>query len=138
MPVLPPYPCSSGQRRNWVESQRAAASSLGGRLRDFLPALAAANQDLEVERREGRLEERDIERVDEGEGGQYIEMDLGLGVLEERVHGEGSSEGEEESGSDGDGEDGMGKEPDVLGRLLGRGKRKEKEKPGIEVMDEMA
>jgi len=64
---------------------------------------------LEVERWEGRLGERNIENVTEEDveaGGKgYIEMALGLGVLEERRREEAGSEVEEggsESDSDSD------------------------------------
>lgn len=63
-----------------------------------------ANADLERERQAGRLGERDIEALGEGDGG-YIEMDLGLGVLEEKGARYGSeSESESESGSESESE----------------------------------
>ena len=74
----------------------------------------------------------------EEEGGQYIEMDLGLGVLEEKG---GRSESEESGGSESGGsESGEGsdanEEWDVLGRLMGFGKRgRRRERPGIEVLE---
>jgi len=61
-----------------------------------------ANADLERERQAGRLGERDIEAVGEAEGG-YIEMDLGLGVLEEKGA-RGESESQSESGSESESE----------------------------------
>ena len=113
------------------------------RLATFLPALSAANQELEIERVQGRLSARDIENLDdmEGdeEGGQYIEMDLGLGVLEER-------EDDEDRRSDGEvdlgdkepmksgAEGGNGMESDVLGRLMGV-ERTIRSKPEIEIVD---
>ena len=70
--------------------------------------------------------ERDIENVEE-EGERYIEMELGLGVLEEK---EGGNDGEEEVEVEGK-QTGEGGEGDVMGRLMGkkgkrqgRGKRK--------------
>ncbi len=80
---------------------------------------------LETEREAGRLEERDIENVGEGEKGGYIEMDLGLGVLEEKREdgGRGCEGGEDES-------EGVG---DVLGDLMGERRRGEgKRGVGIE------
>jgi hypothetical protein len=51
--------------------------ALGGgllqRLKTFLPALEAANQELEKEKRDGTIERRNIERVEEG-GGPFIEL----------------------------------------------------------------
>jgi hypothetical protein len=86
-----------------------------------------ANQALETERAEGRLEERNIEKLDE-EGGQYIEMDLGLGVLEEKREGE-ENESESEDG-------GEGGEMDVLGRLMGM-RGVVRERPGIVEVDSL-
>lgn len=63
------------------------ASTLQSRLASLLPALKSANEALEREREAGTLAERDIENVKEEEG-KYIEMELGLGVLEEKRAGE--------------------------------------------------
>ncbi len=88
--------------------------------------MQAANQRLEEERVEGRLADRDIENVGEDQDG-YIEMDLGLGVLEEKgkenLAIEVKAEGEDEESS-------QGEERDVLGRLMG----KRREKPGIQIV----
>lgn len=88
--------------------------------------MQAANQRLEEERVEGRLADRDIENVGEDQDG-YIEMDLGLGVLEEKgkenLAIEVKAEGEDEESS-------QGEERDVLGRLMG----KSREKPGIQIV----
>ncbi|KAK0507676.1 hypothetical protein JMJ35_009565 [Cladonia borealis] len=98
-------------------------AQLQSRLQTLLPKLESANQELEIEKAEGRLGERDIEKVEE-EGERYIEMELGLGVLEEKGDGEGEERGEGEE-KEGEGEG------DVLGKLMGkkekrkgRGKRK--------------
>lgn len=53
-----------------------------------------ANEELEREKAEGRLEERDIETLDDE--GSYIEMNLGLGVLEEKREKEGNGSGSED------------------------------------------
>ena len=61
------------------------SSNLRSRLSSFLPTLAAANDELDTLRREGRLAERDIENIGSGgdddddddddvERGPYIEM----------------------------------------------------------------
>jgi hypothetical protein len=88
--------------------------------------MQAANQRLEEERVEGRLADRDIENVGEDQD-RYIEMDLGLGVLEEKgkenLAIEVKAEGEDEESS-------QGEERDVLGRLMG----KRREKPGIQIV----
>ena len=43
-------------------------------LKDFLPQLKAANEELEAERRQGTLKKREIDAVDGNEDEQYIEM----------------------------------------------------------------
>ncbi|MCJ1337966.1 hypothetical protein MMC09_003250 [Bachmanniomyces sp. S44760] len=65
------------------------------RVSSLLPALASANEQLEIERQEGRLDARDIENLGEDElgdagdeyggGKPYIEMNLGLGVLKQKI-----------------------------------------------------
>ena len=62
----------------------AQPSTLKSRLTSFLPALKKANDTLEHEREAGTLEQRNIENVEDEEEKGYIEMDLGLGVLEEK------------------------------------------------------
>ena len=102
--------------------------------------MKSANEALEAERRDGRLAERDIENVRGGEReGGYIEMDLGLGVLEEKTGGRargGEDEDEEEEeeregGKEAGGRRGAG---GVLGDLMGRkrARGKGKGKVGIE------
>jgi hypothetical protein len=62
--------------------------ALGGgllqRLRTFLPALEAANQELEKEKKDGTIERRNIERVEEGEG-PFIEMVTRSGCIDENI-----------------------------------------------------
>jgi hypothetical protein len=43
-------------------------------LRDFLPQLKAANEELEAERKQGTLKKREIDTVEGDEDKQYIEM----------------------------------------------------------------
>ena len=94
------------------------SAELLSRINSFLPDLVAANALLEDDRRAGRLAERELENVEEGEG--YIEMvrvrgftmgelsliamedqNLGLGVLEEKRPDDGDSSSDATS----DGED---------------------------------
>jgi len=106
------------------------ASDLCSRLSTFLPTLAAANDELELERAAGTLRDRDIEDIDD-EG--YIEMNLGLGVLEERKSdstdsgcSSDSESSEEEEADDGRGHD-VGRRSagrDILETLMGHKKRK--------------
>ncbi|KAI9683859.1 MAG: hypothetical protein M1829_004193 [Trizodia sp. TS-e1964] len=137
--ITPPLPSSSG-------------SQLLARIRAFMPQLQAANEELDGDRLAGRLQERELENVQDGE--EYIEMDLGLGVLEERRQEEDSS-----SSSDGDSDDqgssktkgedsgcafgadiskpSNGKDTNVLGRLMGQKSRKGTgSKFKIELLDE--
>ncbi|QDS77191.1 hypothetical protein FKW77_002459 [Venturia effusa] len=118
------------------------ASLKGGllqRLKTFIPELAAANQELDKERLDGTIERRNIEQVDEGEG-PFIELDLGLGVLEEKSGGINTSkqDSDSEPDSESDSESDPGPEhhvddtdrrkqgPDVLGRLMGQAKKEHK------------
>ncbi|KAF2848095.1 hypothetical protein T440DRAFT_350310, partial [Plenodomus tracheiphilus IPT5] len=87
-------------------------------LKDFLPQLKAANEELEAQKRAGTL--KSLDAGPEGEGEPYIEMDLGLGVLEAKGLDGSDSEESEDSGGE---ERGEGVEKDVLGKLLGRGKK---------------
>lgn len=103
-------------------------SNLQARLNALLPKMKDANEVLEAERKEGRLDERNIENVGDAEGrgqeGEYIEMDLGLGVLEQRGEDiDKSGSGEKENESDDERKEGEGDEPeerDFLGRLLNK------------------
>lgn len=76
----------------------------------------------------GRLADRDIENVGE-DPDRYIEMDLGLGVLEERGK-ENLPIAAKAEDKDEDEESSQGEERDVLGRLMG----KRREKPGIQIV----
>ncbi|KAL1797738.1 hypothetical protein ACET3X_004344 [Alternaria dauci] len=95
-----------------------------GFLKDFLPQLKAANEELEAQKKAGTLKSLDSpDAHDEGE--PYIEMDLGLGVLEEKDPNANSDDDSASDAEDGD------RERDVLGRLMGREK---KDPAGIEVV----
>ncbi|KAF2398672.1 hypothetical protein EJ06DRAFT_88179 [Trichodelitschia bisporula] len=104
-----------------ITADAARPSPLLQQLRGFLPQLKAANEELEKAREEGKLDERVIENVDEGD--QYIELNLGLGVLEEKDPNKESSDSESEEEEDDD----KPKEKDVMGKLLGK---KAERKPG--------
>jgi hypothetical protein len=103
-------------------------------LKDFLPQLKAANDELESHRKAGTLKSREIDMTDADDVEEYIEMvswtldrgtcmanvdqDLGLGVLEEK---KANADDDASSESDRDDEmEGVEKEKDVLGKLLGR------------------
>ncbi|KAF2646068.1 hypothetical protein P280DRAFT_464335 [Massarina eburnea CBS 473.64] len=108
-------------------------------LKDFLPKLRAANEELEAQRAAGTLVTAEIAdkadangdiNADGGDGGddeQYIELNLGLGVLQAK--GDDASDGDSESESEGESandEDGGRAETDRLGKLMGRDKNGEK------------
>lgn len=106
--------------------------------------MAAANAELEKLAQEGGLEGKRLEDV--GDGDEYVEMELGLGVMEEKKEGEESSDdsseeetsedsSEESSGDEEENEDKEKakkqkekeqKEKDVLGRLMGFKQGREK------------
>ncbi|KAF2138768.1 uncharacterized protein K452DRAFT_290418 [Aplosporella prunicola CBS 121167] len=136
-----PRPPKPSVRRKLYKKTNAASERvpLSERLKAFLPQLAAANEELEREKAAGRLGERSLE-VENGKEneGQYIEMDLGLGVLEEKDPNaaDSSSESSNESGDemDVDGEAGgekKTKEKDVLGKLMG----KKRTQPGAGIQE---
>jgi len=95
-------------------------------LKDFLPQLKAANDELERQKQAGTL--RSLDAGPEEDGAPYIEMDLGLGVLEAKEPG---AVDRDESASEESGDEELG-ETDVLGKLLGRGKTREG--VGIEIV----
>lgn len=123
-------------------------SYLQSRLTALLPKLRYANDELEIERREGWLGNRDIEKLDEDEGGHedgingengkpYIEMNLGLGVLEERRETVSESEEEPSTSREGDEKDDEEEKEEVesgiLETLLGKKQRsKGREKVNIQ------
>ncbi|KFY83952.1 hypothetical protein V500_09750 [Pseudogymnoascus sp. VKM F-4518 (FW-2643)] len=106
-------------------------SLLMNKLPGFLAEMDAANRELEAEKEAGTIAERRLEiSDDEGEGegkkaGQYIEMNLGLGVLEEKTS-------DSETSSEGESSD----DEDVMDKLMGAEKdskdESEKKKVGIE------
>ncbi|KAJ5578164.1 uncharacterized protein N7459_007128 [Penicillium hispanicum] len=59
-------------------------SDLMARLSAFLPKMKDANESLEKEIAAGRGQDVMLDSVNEADGKDYIEMNLGLGVLEEK------------------------------------------------------
>jgi len=105
--------------------------------------MAAANAELEKLAQEGGLEGKRLEDV--GEGDEYVEMELGLGVMEEKKEGDDSSDETSDESSDDSSEDSSEedddddekeqkkkqkekeqKEKDILGRLMGHKQGREK------------
>ncbi|THZ84192.1 hypothetical protein D6C84_04309 [Aureobasidium pullulans] len=122
---------------------RPATSDLKSRLQTFLPQMAAANAELEKLAQEGGLEGKRLEDV--GVGDEYVEMELGLGVMEEKKEGDDSSDETSDESSDDSSEDSSEedddddekeqkkkqkekeqKEKDILGRLMGHKQGREK------------
>ncbi|CAI7570657.1 unnamed protein product [Penicillium glandicola] len=116
-------------------------SGLLSRLNAFLPKMKDANEDLQRQIEAGEAENLVLDNADEN-GGQYIEMDLGLGVLEEKRDGDSSSD-EESDDEESKGAAGVGKTPqemndsDIIGKLMGgKSKKSNTDKPSIQEMTE--
>jgi hypothetical protein len=117
-----------------------AGSDLLSRLSAFLPQMKDANDTLEKEIAAGRGKDMVLDDADEEDGKQYIEMNLGLGVLKEKRDGDDSSEADsdDENPYAANGHSGGQSDSDVLGKLMGAKKsvKSDKEKPSIEEMAE--
>ncbi|KAI9743157.1 MAG: hypothetical protein M1818_003452 [Claussenomyces sp. TS43310] len=118
---------SAGKKPNFSFEQFKSSPVLS-MLPEFLARMGAANEELEVEKAAGNLDAHRLEiRENEGESssGQYIEMNLGLGVLEEKNE-ISSSSSSEDTDSDGSGQG-------VMQKLLGvKGATDDATKPKIE------
>ena len=158
LPVLGPRRASSTSSSR-SQSTSGPSGALQARLRSFLPELHAANARLEAARQAGTLSAHHMELAVDAEADgdadderpeldppAHIEMELGLGVLEEkRAEDEASSSSSSSASSVVDEDEGMlreekvsdarprGKEKQVLRRLMGQGKV---ERPEIRVVDE--
>jgi len=89
-------------------------SSLMSKLPGFLAQMDAANRELEAEKAAGTIASRRLEIEDSGgesKAGQYIEMNLGLGVLEEKT-GDAATSSEDDPSDD----------EDVMEKLMGADK----------------
>ncbi|KAF2627466.1 hypothetical protein BU25DRAFT_440216 [Macroventuria anomochaeta] len=100
-------------------------------LKDFLPQLKAANKELEAQRKEGTLKKREIDAVDGEEDEQYIEMNLGLGVLKMKDADNSSVSSSDSEMSD---NEDTTKGKDVLGKLMGQ--EQANEPAGIQEVNE--
>ena len=105
-----------------------------------------ANKELSLLRSEGRIWEKDIENLENVESDEnsendeikgekraksYIEMNLGLGVLEEKR----DDDDGESSGDESQEDEGEDAERDVLGTLMGKRDQVTKQKVGIEQVE---
>jgi hypothetical protein len=82
----------------------------------FLPKMARANDQMERVKAAGKLSSLDMNAVDENTEEPYIEMDMGLGVLEEKQPHLGDDSSEHDDIHDESDET----ERDVIGKLMGR------------------
>ncbi|OJI97306.1 hypothetical protein ASPVEDRAFT_24271 [Aspergillus versicolor CBS 583.65] len=105
--------------------------SLLSKLSAFLPQMKTANEDLQREIAAGRAKDIRLDEGDENEAqsdGQYIEMNLGLGVLEEKRPGDEPTSGDEEKDSEPHGHS----DTNLMDRLMGKEKTSSSEKPSIQ------
>ncbi|KAL4989334.1 hypothetical protein BDW68DRAFT_72253 [Aspergillus falconensis] len=107
--------------------------SLLSRLSAFLPQMKYANEDLERKIAAGRGKEirldDDVDEESDGQReGQYIEMNLGLGVLEEKRPGYEEKDSSESRG--------QSEETDLMDRLMGKEKTSSSAKPSIQDLGE--
>ncbi|KAL9086468.1 MAG: hypothetical protein Q9165_007084 [Trypethelium subeluteriae] len=112
---------------------RRTMLNLRERLDKFLPRMALANEEIEEQRRHGLLDGQGLENVDDDEDECYIEMDLGLGVLEHKDQGMSDDSSSSSSSSDSEDELKQSSKKNILAKLMGY--PREQEKVGIEEMD---
>lgn len=78
--AAPPEPevvnlrANRGQKPTYRLDEEDLGPDIRTFLKDFLPQLKAANEELEAERKQGTLKKREIDAVEEEENEQYIEM----------------------------------------------------------------
>ncbi|KAL4917538.1 hypothetical protein BDW62DRAFT_201568 [Aspergillus aurantiobrunneus] len=108
-------------------------SSLLSKLSAFLPQMKTANEDLQKEIAAGCAKDIQLDDADENDdhgNGQYIEMNLGLGVLEEKREGDDSNSGEGEARDSGPHD--PSEDTHLLDQLMGKQKTSSSEKPSIQ------
>ncbi|GAB1196465.1 hypothetical protein APSETT444_005736 [Aspergillus pseudonomiae] len=118
-------------------------SDILSRLSAFLPQMKSANDKLQQEIEAGRGKDLRLDEVDDQTDGQYIEMNLGLGVLEEKRPADGvapsaKSEGSDEgpASSHAESHPNASPESNVLETLMGNKDTTSSKKPTIEEMNE--
>ncbi|KAJ5917605.1 hypothetical protein N7466_011159 [Penicillium verhagenii] len=122
-------PNISGRPKPQIQKMKGN-SELLARLSAFLPKMKSANEDLEKEIAAGK----DVVMDEVDENKDYIEMNLGLGVLEEKREGDSSgdeADDEDMSGMGSDKKAKAGLNDDILEKLMG-GKDLDADKPSIE------
>ncbi|GES59133.1 hypothetical protein ATEIFO6365_0003041300 [Aspergillus terreus] len=134
--ALPRIPARQKPRIQHVERD----GDLLARISAFLPQMKNANDELQREIEAGRAKEIRLDEVDDQNEGQYIEMNLGLGVLEEKRQGDDSSDNASDedlakktsAGTNADSRT----DSNVLGKLMGQEDASSSNKPTIEEMKE--
>ncbi|KAI9041987.1 NOPCHAP1/New4 family protein [Aspergillus affinis] len=108
-------------------------SGLVARLSAFLPQMKSANEDLQREIDAGRGMDLRLDEVDEQSEGRYIEMNLGLGVLEEQ-HSDDEDKGEKSEKPQKESEVRSKSETDsnVMDTLMGNDESPSSKKPTIQ------
>ncbi|KAF7594674.1 hypothetical protein BBP40_008567 [Aspergillus hancockii] len=114
------------------------SSDILSRLSAFLPQMKNANDELQREIEAGRAKELRLDEVDDQDDGQYIEMNLGLGVLEEKRPDDSGVSTQKNGGSDKGPESHSNAQTDsnVLETLMGNKDNTSSKKPSIEEMNE--
>ncbi|KOC13712.1 hypothetical protein AFLA70_73g004030 [Aspergillus flavus AF70] len=113
------------------------------RLSAFLPQMKSANDKLQQEIEAGRGKDLRLDEVDDEADGQFIEMNLGLGVLEEKRPADGVAPSAKSEGSDeglaysyAESHPNAPSESNVLETLMGNKDTTSSKKPTIEEMNE--
>ncbi|CRG83081.1 hypothetical protein PISL3812_00429 [Talaromyces islandicus] len=129
---VPGRPKPKIQRTNPLEH-----SGLMSRISSFLPQLQAANVDLEQKLAAGGTKDMIMDDAQDDDE-QYIEMNLGLGVLKEKRDDDSSDSQDDASNSDHeDHEDAAEKsESHIMDRLMGIKSRSNEEAPGIQEVED--
>ncbi|KAL5366357.1 hypothetical protein BJX96DRAFT_160808 [Aspergillus floccosus] len=134
--ALPRIPARQKPRIHHVKRD----GDLLARISAFLPQMKNANDALQREIEAGRAKELRLDEVDDQDEGQYIEMNLGLGVLEEKRQGDDSSDNtsDENLAKNTSAETNADSRTDsnVLGKLMGQEDDPSSNKPTIEEMKE--
>ncbi|OGM46787.1 hypothetical protein ABOM_004978 [Aspergillus bombycis] len=112
---------------------------LFSRLSAFLPQMKSANDKLQEEIEAGRGKDLRLDEVDDQTDDQYIEMNLGLGVLEEKRPADGvapSAKSEGPAYSHAESHSNASPESNLLETLMGNKDTTSSKKPTIEEMNE--
>ncbi|RMJ24676.1 hypothetical protein PHISP_04440 [Aspergillus sp. HF37] len=131
-PSVPRLPAMQKPQIHRVDKQ----PGLLARVSSFLPRMKDANDSLQRDIAAGRASDVMVDDVGDGHEGRYIEMNLGLGVLEEKHSDDddASSSGDEGDSDAAEQSQGSSRDSNVLGRLMG--KESASTKPTIEEVNQ--